>query len=183
MTPLYILLSIIIILSVYLMITYNKIIKNKNIVSEAWSGIDVQLKKRYDLIPALIKTVKGYSDYEKKLQKEIVDLRTAGVKADNIKSQEITESKLSQKLGRLLVIVESYPELKANENFLKLQKQISEVEDHIQKSRRYYNGSVRDFNILIESFPNNIVANLFSYTKRDFFEIESIQAQVPEVHF
>lgn len=183
MPTIYVISGVLIILLLYLIIIFNKIIKNKNMVNEAWSGIDVQLKKRYDLIPALIRTVKGYSEHEKKLQEEIVRLRNEGVKAETVKTQENTESQLSQKLGQLLVIVEAYPELKANENFLKLQKQISEVEDHIQKSRRYYNGSVRDFNILIESFPGNMVANLFKYGKRDFFEIESIQAQVPEVHF
>lgn len=179
----YILITLFVLIVLYVIIVYNKFVRNVNLVNEAWSGIDVQLKKRYDLIPALVKTVKGYSDYEKELQEEIVQLRSEGVKADTVKSQEITESKLSQKLGQLLVLVESYPELKANENFLKLQKQIAEVEDHLQKSRRYYNGSVRDYNILIESFPSNIIANILNYEKKDFFEIESIQAQVPEVHF
>lgn len=181
-TMIYLLITIVAFLLIYLITIYNKLVRNKNLVNEGWSGIDVQLKKRYDLIPAIVKTVKGYSDYEKELQTEITQLRTEGVNAKTVKSQEATESKLAQKIGRLLVIAESYPELKANENFLKLQKQISEVEDAIQKSRRYYNGAVRDFNILIESFPSNLVAKIFNYTKKDFFEIESIQAQVPEVH-
>lgn len=183
MDIIYFVLIVFLLVIFYCIVIYNKFIKNVNLVNEAWSGIDVQLKKRYDLIPALVKTVKGYSDYEKKLQEEIVHLRTEGVNADNVKTQEITESKLSQKMGQLLVVVEGYPELKANENFLKLQKQIAEVEDYIQKARRYYNGSVRDYNILLESFPSNIVANLMNYKKREFFEIESIQALVPEVHF
>lgn len=178
----FLLITIVAFLLIYLITIYNKLVRNKNLVNEGWSGIDVQLKKRYDLIPAIVKTVKGYSDYEKELQIEITQLRTEGGNAKTVKSQEQNESKLAQKIGRLLVIAESYPELKANENFLKLQKQIAEVEEAIQKSRRYYNGAVRDFNILIESFPSNLVAKMFKYSKRDFFEIESIQAQVPEVH-
>ncbi len=177
-----ILMGLPVILLLYIAIVYNKLIRNKYLVEEGWSGIDVQLKKRYDLVPAIVKTVKGYSKHEKELQEEVTRLRSEGEGAETVKSQEAAESRLGRSIGQLLVIAESYPELKADQNFLKLQRQISEVEDQIQMARRYYNGAVRDFNILVESFPSNLIAQLFGYGRRDFFEIESIQAQVPEVH-
>jgi LemA protein len=177
-----VLLVILLLLVFYLKQMYNSIIRNKNLVDEGWSGIDVQLKKRYDLVPALVRTVQSYSAHERELFEEVTRLRSEGLKANSLSAHQAVESKLSRGMGRLLLIAEHYPDLKAQENFLNLQKQISEVEDHIQMARRYYNGTVRDFNILIESFPSNLVARMFSFTRREFFEIESIQAHVPEVN-
>ena len=169
----YLIILFVIVLScgVYVIISYNKLVKNSNIVKEAWSGIDVQLKQRYNLIPNLIKIVKGYMGHEKQLLEDITLLRTKAISTDNIKDQGLTESILGEQLNNLFIVAEDYPELKANENFLDLQHKLTDVEDLIQKSRRFYNGAVRNNNIAVESFPSNIVANLFRFKQEDFFEI------------
>ena len=153
-------------------------------VEEGWSSIDVQLKRRSNLIPNILNSVKGYMSHEKKLLEEITELRSQSDTANNVIDQGIAESSLSGSLMNLFAVAENHPELKANENFLDLQKQLQEIEDDIQMSRRYYNGTVRNNNVLVESFPTNLVANAFGFEKSDFFEIEDQNVRdVPKVEF
>ena len=180
----YIIFGIIAILLLFLITSYNNLIKNKNLVAEGWSSIDVQLKKRSNLIPNILSSVKGYMSHEKKLLEEITELRSQSIDANNVIDQGKAESSLSGSLMNLFAVAENYPELKANENFLDLQKQLQETEDDIQMARRYYNGTVRNNNVLVESFPTNLVANAFSFEKADFFEIEDHKIrEVPKVEF
>jgi len=180
----YIIFGIIAIILLYLIISYNNLIKKKNMVEEGWSSIDVQLKRRSNLIPNILSSVKGYMSHEKKLLEEITELRAQSDAADNVIDQGKAESSLSGSLMNLFAVAENYPELKANENFLDLQKQIKEIEDDIQMARRYYNGTVRNNNVLVESFPTNLVANAFSFIKAEFFEIEDQSVRdVPKVEF
>jgi LemA protein len=168
----------------YLIFIYNKLIRLRNMVSEAWSGIDVQLKKRYELVPLLVKTVEGYAKHEKTLLESITMLRSKGIQANSVKDQEMAEVGLSKALGNLFVVVENYPELKANENFLELQREISKVEHDLQRARRYYNGSVRNYNILVEQFPSNLIAQAFGHKQSDFFDIKNeSERSVPEIAF
>jgi LemA protein len=163
---------------------YNNLVKQRNLKDEAWSGIDVQLTRRADLIPNLLETVKGYMEHEKDVLKAVTEARarvgSAATPADRIKA----EAALGVGLGRLLAVAESYPDLKANANFLELQKQLEEIEDHLQMARRYYNGTVRHLNTSIQIFPNSVVASMFHFEEADFFEIDDpSDRQVPEVKF
>lgn len=162
---------------------YNRLVKHKNLVKEAWSGIDVQLKRRTDLIPNLLETVKGYAQHEEGLFKKVTELRARSMEAEGVAAQGEAESALSQSLLNLFAVAENYPELKADQNFRQLQNELSELEDHIQKARRYYNGASRDFNIIIESFPSNLIANSFGFSLAEYFEIASNEREVPEVKF
>lgn len=155
----------------WFVLIYNSFIKQGNIVKEAWSGIDVQLKRRYDLIPNVVDTVKGYSNYEKDLLQNITDLRAKSMELNSPGEKAHPESELSGKLKNLLAVVENYPDLKANQSFLDLQTQLKEVEDQIQYARRYYNGAVRDYNTKVQSFPSNIVASFSGFKEAEFFEI------------
>ncbi len=155
----------------WFVLTYNSFIKQSNIVNEAWSGIDVQLKRRYDLIPNVVDAVKGYSSYEKDLFQNITELRAKSMQLNSPGEKANPESELSGRLKNLLAVAENYPDLKASRSFLDLQKQLAEVEDQIQYARRYYNGAVRDYNTKIESFPLNIVASISGFKKAEFFEI------------
>ena len=180
----YIIIGLIILLILYIISSYNNLVKNKNMVEEGWSGIDVQLKKRSNLIPNILSSVKGYMKHEKGLLEKITTLRSQSDAADNVLDQAKVESSLSGSLMNLFAVAENYPELKANENFLDLQKQLQEIEDEIQMARRYYNGTVRNNNVLVESFPSNIIANSFHFGKFDFFEIEDLSVrEVPKVEF
>ncbi|MEQ8809154.1 MAG: LemA family protein [Imperialibacter sp.] len=179
----YIIMGAAVVLFLYTISVYNRLVKNKNMAEEAWSGIDVQHKKRYDLIPSLVNTVKGYASHEKETLENVIKWRNMGVSANTVKDQENAEVGLSAVLGRLISLSENYPDLKANANFQDLQKQLSEIENAIQLSRRYYNGVVRDLNIAIESFPSNLVASSFAFSKKDFFEMDSAQREAPEVKF
>jgi len=166
----------------YFIYIYNRLIRLQNMTNEAWSGIDVQLKKRYELVPMLVKAVAGYARHEKNLLESITQLRSQGINANTIKDQEMAEVGLSKALGNLFVVVEGYPDLKANQNFLELQREISKVEHDLQRARRYYNGSVRNYNILIEQFPSNLVANIASHKQRDYFDIKNeTERSVPEI--
>ena len=156
---------------VWFVLIYNSLISQKNIVKEAWSGIDVQLKRRYDLIPNVVDTVKSYSSYEKSLLQDITNLRTRTMQLNTPAEKASPESELSGLLKNLLAVVENYPDLKANQNFLKLQEQLTEVEDQIQYARRYYNGAVRDYNTRVQSFPSNLIASLFGFKEAEFFGI------------
>ncbi len=162
--------------------TYNHMVKNRNRMREAWSITDVFLKKRADLIPTLTEVVKGYSEHEKTLLQEIARLRS-GTMADDQQQQIDSAKKLTKALGNLIVVVENYPEIKANEHFLELQKQLSEIEGEIEKARRYYNGTVRENNTYIESFPFNIVAGIFNFRKGIFFTMDTSEKTTPEIPF
>lgn len=168
-----VIISLVILTIVYFVYIYNTLIRLRTMLNEAWSGIDVQLQKRHDLIPNIVKVVQGYAAHEKNLFESITKLRSEGINADNIKDQEVAEVGLSQALGSLFVVVENYPELKANQNFLELQRDLSTVENDLQRARRYYNGSVRNYNILIEQFPSMFVAKAANHTQRDFFDIKN----------
>ena len=180
----YVIISIISIIFLYLVFVYNNLIKNKNLVEEGWSGIDVQLKRRSNLIPNILNSVKGYMSHEKNLLEEITELRSQSNATNTVIDQGKAESALSGSLMSLFAVAENYPELKANSNFLDLQKQLQEIENNIQMARRYYNGTVRNNNVLIESFPTNRVANAFNFETADFFEIEDQNLRdVPIVEF
>lgn len=163
---------------------YNRLVKLKNLVAEAWSGIDVQLKKRYDLIPNLVETVKGYAAHEKETFENVTRARTAAQQANTVEGHQAAENKLNDALMNLFAVAERYPDLKANANFLDLQDKLAGVEGDIEKARRYYNGNVRDQNTLIETFPSNVIANAFGFTKSAFFDLEDqAEKQAPSVKF
>lgn len=163
---------------------YNKLVRFRTLVEEAWSGINVQLKKRHDLIPNLMETVKGYATHERETFESVTRARTTAIQAQDVKAQEVAENQLSGALMRLMAISERYPELKANQNFMQLQEQLGIIETDIEKSRRYYNGAVRQKNIAIDTFPSNLVANMFNFSKSPFFELESeAEKAVPQIKF
>ena len=176
---LFIVIACIIIWSV---ISYNLFIRDKNLIKEAWSGIDVQLKRRHNLVPNLVASVQGYSKHEKTLFEDITRKRSEAVKFESIKEKAPAESDLSGMLKNLFAVVENYPDLKANENFLNLQNQLVEIEDQLQYARRYYNCAVRNYNIRVESFPSNIIAGIFNFKQDNFFEITlATEKATPEV--
>lgn len=170
-------------IAMWLIGVYNGLIKLKNRVDEAWSDIDVQLKRRYDLIPNLINTVKGYATHEKELFEKVTAARTAAMSAGTPAEKEQAENMLSGTLKSLFAVSENYPDLKANQNFLELQRELSDTENKIQASRRFYNGNVRDFNTKIEVFPTNMIASRLNFSKREFFEAESQEKENVEVKF
>lgn len=170
----------------YVVTLYNRLVKNRQMTEEGWSGIDVQLKRRADLIPNLVDTVKGYAGHERELLERVTSLRAqiGNVPEGNVAERGKLEGLLSGAIGRLLAVAENYPDLKANVNFLKLQETLGEVESEIQMSRRYYNGAVRNLNVMVESFPSNLVAGQFGFAKREYFEIgDEADRAVPEVSF
>ncbi|MBU3964763.1 LemA family protein [Patescibacteria group bacterium] len=158
---------------------YNGLVTLKNRADEAWSDIDVQLKRRYDLIPNLVNTVKGYASHERELFQRVTEARTRAMGAQAPAEKAEAENMLSGTLKSLFAVSENYPDLKANQNFLELQRELTDTEDKIQASRRFYNGNVRDFNIKLEVFPDMIVANMLAYKKREFFEIENAVEKEP----
>jgi LemA protein len=163
---------------------YNKLVRNKNLMAEGWSGIDVQLKRRTDLIPNLLESVKGYMKHERDLLSKVTRLRAESLKITDVPAKSQVENALSRSLANLFAVAENYPDLKANQNFLDLQRQLGEIEGQIQMSRRYYNGTVRNFNILIESFPSSLVAKKFNFSQANFFELEDeTERAVPQVKF
>ena len=164
--------AVIVIGAIWLIAIYNGLIKLKNQVDEGWSDIDVQLKRRHDLIPNLVQTVKGYAKHEKTLFENVTKARTAAMEAKAPADMAKSENMLTGALKSLFAVAENYPDLKANQNFLKLQDELSDTENKIQAARRFYNGVVRDFNIKIQVFPNNIVAGTLGFKKRDFYEVE-----------
>jgi LemA protein len=153
---------------------FNRLVNLKNRADEAWSDIDVQLKRRHDLIPNLIETVKGYAKHEKELFEKVTEARTAAISTEKIADKAKAENQITEALKSVFAVAENYPNLKANENFLELQKEITDSEDKIQAARRFYNGNVRDLNTAIENFPSNIIANAFNYKKKVFFELEDV---------
>lgn len=169
-------------LLLFLVSIYNQIVRHENLVSEAWSGIDVQLKLRHDLVPNLIELVKRYTKHEQDVLVEVVEKRTAKAVSGKAALASSEEGALSQSLKTLFAVVESYPDLKADKSFLEFQENLIKIEDQLQYARRYYNGSVRDYNTIIQSFPNNLLAKVFAKSKKEFFEIErSIERDAPKV--
>lgn len=166
---------IVLILAALLAAMYNSLVRLRNKVDEAWSDIDVQLKRRYDLIPNLVETVKGYAGHEKSVFEEVTKARSEAMNAGTPGQKAEAEAGLAGVLKSLFAVAENYPDLKANTNFLDLQGQLSEIENHIQNARRFYNGNVRDFNTKIEIFPNNLVAPMFGFKKYDFFALANEQ--------
>lgn len=177
MIPLLILLGLIVVVVLYVIVTYNGFVALQERIREAWSGIEVQMKLRYDLIPNLMETVKGYARHEAGTFEAVTRARSEAMNNQGSPGEQArTESMLTGALKSLFALAENYPELKANENFLNLQRQLSEVELNIQSARRYYNGVVRDNNIKIDQFPSNLVANAFRFTKAEFFELADDEA-------
>ncbi len=182
----WIVLAAIAVVAVYAVTLYNRLVSNRQMTAEGWSGIDVQLKRRTDLIPNLVDTVKGYAGHERGVFDEVTRLRAqvGSLPQGDVAERGKLEGLLSGAIGRLLAVAENYPALKANENFLKLQEALAEVENEIQMSRRYYNGAVRNLNVIVESFPSNLVAGQFGFKKREYFEIdEEADRAVPKVSF
>jgi len=163
-------------------VIFNSLVRMRNIVREGWSGIDVQLRRRTDLVPNLVETVKGYAVHERGLFEDVAKNRAQSIAADNVGGQAAAEKALQGSLGRLLAVAEGYPELKANKNFLELQQQLAEIEDQLQMARRYYNGAVRNLNIGIQSFPGVLLARPFGFREEPFFELDDrAQAAAPQV--
>ena len=161
-----------IVAAIWVIAAYNRFISLRNRTEEAWADIDVQLKRRYDLIPNLINTVKGYAAHEQQTLARVTEMRSQAMQAGTLEERSKSENMLTDALKSLFAVSENYPDLKANENFLELQRELSDTENKIQAARRFYNGNVRDLNTALETFPQNIVGNLFNFSKRDFFEIE-----------
>ena len=184
MTVPYILLALAAVGLLGLVAIYNRLVKNKNLVLEGWSGIDVQLKRRADLIPNLLETVKGYMGHERGVLEKLTELRAQSLKATQVGEKGRVEGALGAALGNLFAVAENYPDLKASQNFIELQKSLADIEDKIQMARRYYNGAVRNLNILIGSFPRNLVAGAFNFTPAEYFELEDTgERAVPKVAF
>jgi len=163
---------------------YNRLVKFSNMVEEGWSGIDVQLKRRANLVPNLVAAVKGYIGHEDDLLTRVTELRRQSLKTGDRGRKGSVEGALSGALGNIIAVAENYPELKADRTFLSLQKQLAEIEDELQLARRYYNGTVRNLNTLIDSFPSNIVASRFRFNSAEFFEVEDpADKALPEVRF
>ena len=161
---------------------FNQLVRHQYLLREALSGMDVQLKRRHDLIPNIVTAVKGYKQYEQDVLTKVTSLRNQLTQSTTIQEKGTAENNLSQGLKTIFAIAEAYPDLKANQNFLDLQKNLVDIEDQIQMARRYYNGTVRDYNILVQSFPGNLVANLLNFKLADYFEIEyATDRQVPDV--
>ena len=170
--------------------SYNGFIKLRNRTDEAWSDIEIQLKRRFDLIPNLVETVKGYATHEKTTLDEVVEARSkatqinidpSNITHENMQKFSEAQAGLSQTLGKLLALSESYPDLKANQNFMQLTQELSDTENKIQSARRFFNGNARDLNIKIESFPSNIIAKIFHFSKKEFFDIPDNGAEYQPV--
>ena len=179
MTPIQIVLLVVVLVFFWVISAYNRLVTLKNRAKEAWADIDVQLKRRYDLIPNLVETVKGYATHERELFERVTEARAKAMGAQTIKEKGEAENFLSSTLKSLFAVAENYPDLKASTNFLELQRELRDTEDKIQSARRFYNTNVRDLNIQIESFPANIIAKTFHFGKIEFFEIEEIAAREP----
>ncbi|MFC1495788.1 LemA family protein [Candidatus Margulisiibacteriota bacterium] len=178
----YILIGLLLVLVIFVILIYNRIIKLKHMLNEAWSGVDVQLKRRHDLIPNILESVKAYSNYEKDLFTKIADIRSGFSKNSGIKETGEKENVFTGALKSVFALAEAYPDLKANNNFLNLQKTLTEIENELQLARRYYNGTVRNYNIAIQTFPGMLVAGPAKFVPEEFFEIElASERQVPHV--
>jgi len=183
MTTTYIVLGLIVLFFLWLIVTYNSLVTLKNRTDEAWSDIDVQLKRRYDLIPNLVEAVKGYVKQEKEVLTQVTEARTKAMAAQAPHDKAQAENMLSQTLKSLFAVTEAYPDLKSSANFLELQRELTDTEDKVQAARRFYNGNVRDLNIKIETFPTNTIAGMLHYAKREFFEAAEDEKEPVKVEF
>ena len=172
--PLWIILGVVAIVGIFIWVTYNSLVKLKIRVDEAWSDITVQLKRRADLIPNLINTVKGYAAHESSVFQAVTEARTAVMNAQGVGETAQAENMLEGALKSLFAVAEAYPDLKASENFVELQRELVDTEDKIQAARRFYNGGVRDLNTKIQVFPNNVFAGMLGFTQREFFEVDDM---------
>ncbi len=182
-TTLWIVLGIVVLIVLWIIATFNALVTLKNRVAEAWSDIDVQLKRRYDLIPNLIETVKGYVKQEKEVLTQVTAARTAAMGAQNPQDKAKAENMLTDTLKSLFAVTEAYPDLKSSANFAQLQTELTDTEDKIQASRRFYNTNVRDLNTKIETFPTNMIAGMVGAVKREFFEAEAGEKEPVKVAF
>ena len=177
-------LIVIVLIVVWLVAIYNQLVRKRTMKDEAWSGVDVQLKRRYDLIPNLVETVKGFAGQEEKVFTQVTEMRTRAMGATGVADKAAAENQLNQTLKSLFAVAEAYPELKSNTNFLDLQAKHADLEDQIQMARRYYNGTVRDYNIMCEAFPSVFIANMFGFHKAEFFELGGEEERAtPKVSF
>ena len=184
MPILWIIVIVIVVIAGWALMAYNSLIRGRNQVKEAWSDIDVQLKRRHNLIPNIVQTVKGYASHERDTLDSVTQARAKALEAKSPAEHAKAENMLSATLKTLFAVSESYPDLKANANFLELQRELSDTENKIQAARRFYNTNVRDYNTSIESVPKNLIANMFKFTKEQFFELDDEKAkEVPEVDF
>tara|TARA_R100000353_G_scaffold176104_1_gene149051 strand:- start:39375 stop:39935 length:561 start_codon:yes stop_codon:yes gene_type:complete len=185
MSIIFLFLGVIIVVALLFVIVYNRFVKNRNMVKDAWSNIDVALKRRYDLIPNLVETVKGYAAHEKTTLSQIVEARNAAmaVPSDNINEKIKAENQLQQTLRSIFALSEAYPDLKANTNFLDLQQKLNEIEENLERSRRYYNGTVRENNTYGESLPGVLFAGMLNYKHFDYFEVDQAARENVTVNF
>lgn len=184
MQILWIVLIVVVLVGAWLILTYNGLITLRNRTDEAWSDIDVQLKRRYDLIPNLVNTVKGYATHEAGTLEKVTAARTAAMSAQGPHDKAVAENMLSNTLKSIFALSEAYPDLKANQNFLKLQDELSDTENKIQAARRFYNGNVRDFNTKLQVFPTNMIGGALGFKKFEFFEVQvEGERNAPEVKF
>jgi len=182
MNFIYTLLGVLVVIVLWVIVAYNRFVKLVNRAKESWADIDVQLKRRYDLIPNLVNTVKGYAAHEKGVFEAVTEARTRAMNAEikgDVKGIAAGENMLAGALKSMFAVAENYPDLKANQNFLELQRELSDTENKIQAARRFYNTNVRNLNIGLESFPSNIVANLFRFAKMEFFELGEGEGREP----
>lgn len=164
--------------------SYNTLINKQNLTQEGWSGIDIQLKRRHDLIPNLLESVKGYMAHEKSVLEDVTALRARSMTANSVTEKANVEGMLASALSRIMALSENYPDLKANQSFLNLQATLAEIEENIQLARRYYNGAVRDFNIKLESFPSNLIAKLFNFKIVSYFTLDDVSERTaPAIKF
>ena len=177
MVLVYVLLGIVVIVLIAVITIYNKLVRLRNTVKTSWSDIDVQCKKRYDLVPNLVETVKGYAAHEKTVLDKVTQARSMAMQASSPAEMGKAENMIRDTLKSLFAVAEAYPELKANTNFQELQSQLQELENNIEYARRYYNAVVRDYNILIESFPSKLVASQFRFTQEELFQLEAPEAE------
>jgi len=179
-----ILLGLVVLVLLWLVVAYNGLVRLRNRVREAWAQIDVQLKRRYDLIPNLVETVKGYAAHERETLERVIKARQAAIDATGVAQQAQAENMITSALRQIFALSEAYPNLKANENFLALQEELSSTENKIGFARQYYNGEVRSLNTRIETFPTNIIARLFNFQQAEFFELQdAAQREAPKVKF
>ena len=169
---------------VYVVAAYNSLVRTRQMANEAWSGIDVQLKRRSDLVPNLVAAVKGYAAHERSVLEEVTQLRGAAraLPEGDVAARAQAEGALSAALGKLMAVAENYPDLKASSNFLELQQQLSDLENELQMARRYYNGTVRNLNVMVQSFPSNLIAGLFGFAPREFIQLGEGEGAVPQVN-
>lgn len=184
MEILWILIALIVVVGLWFILTYNGLITLRNRVDEAWSDIDVQLKRRYDLIPNLVNTVKGYASHEAGTFEKVIQARNLAMGAKGAHDKAEAENMLTNTLKSIFALAEAYPDLKANQNFMKLQDELSDTENKVQASRRFYNGNVRDFNTKLQVFPTNLVGNMLGFKNYEFFEIgNEAERATPNVQF